>query len=448
MWLATPIFGQLASSAPFRPPSNTEQSKSQGYRARQFLATGSTKLVTEVRVIGNRTVPEARVRSYLKTRPERIFDPEGVQADVRSLAASGLFHDVRTYKESDGEGVRVSFEVFERPTIQYIRFVGNDKLTGRKLVKKIGIKVGDPLHSYSVEEAKSKLEEMYLQAGFSQIQVEVTEGNKATDAGVIFTIHEGPLQRIWKTKFVGNAFVSSRVLKTKVQSKPGILWYFKGKVDREKIEQDVQTLTAYYRRFGFFAARISREVEFNEAGNWATITYVIDEGPRYKIRDVSIVGCQKFDVTDISQRLGLRSGEFFNLDRMNRDVTTLRDLYGSQGYIYADVKADPRFLEEPGGLDLAYDIEEGDQYRVGKINVKIDGEMPHTRHSVVYNRISLRPGDIIDTREVRASERRLKASQLFLNDPARGASPRIVVKPPELSDISRLADRRTNSPTH
>ena len=92
-----------------------------------------------------------------------------------------------------------------------------------------------------------------------------------------------------------------------------------------------------------------------------------------------------------------------------------------------------------------YDIEKGEQYRVGKINVKIGGESPHTRHSVILNRISLRPGDVVDTREIRSSERRLKASQLFLHDPARGASPRVVVKPPELDDISRLAGRQQKS---
>ena len=47
------------------------------------------------------------------------------------------------------------------------------------------------------------------------------------------------------------------------------------------------------------------------------------------------------------------------------------------------------FLEEGGMLDLVYDIDEGDQYRVGRILVNIDGENPHTRRNVVINRLSL-----------------------------------------------------------
>jgi outer membrane protein insertion porin family len=97
-------------------------------------------------------------------------------------------------------------------------------------------------------------------------------------------------------------------------------------------------------------------------------------------------------------------------------------------------------------MDLVYTIEEGAVYRVGRINVHIDGEFSHTRNNVVLNRLSLQPGDIIDIREVRDSERRLKASQLFLNEPARGVTPRIVVRPPELKDLEKLAREGGDAP--
>ena len=126
---------------------------------------------------------------------------------------------------------------------------------------------------------------------------------------------------------------------------------------------------------------------------------------------------------------------------MQMDENSLRDAYGSEGHIFADIKASPRFLEEPGQLDLVYQIEEGDMFRVGKINIHVSGESPHTRRDVVLNRLSLRPGDIVDIREVRASERRLKASDLFISNPAEGAPPRIVIRPPDLAEAASLAER-------
>ncbi|MFM8803975.1 MAG: hypothetical protein ACKOK8_08710, partial [Planctomycetia bacterium] len=80
------------------------------------------------------------------------------------------------------------------------------------------------------------------------------------------------------------------------------------------------------------------------------------------------------------------------------------------------------------------------RYRVGKINVRIRGEHPHTRHSTVLNRLSLRPGDILDIRKLRDDERRLKASSLFLADAAKGEGPRIVFSKPEGEDTQIARD--------
>ena len=67
-------------------------------------------------------------------------------------------------------------------------------------------------------------------------------------------------------------------------------------------------------------------------------------------------------------------------------------------------------------------------------NVMIDGDNPHTQRTVALNRIDLRPGDIIDIRKIRDSERRLRASGLFLNDIERGVKPKIVFSPKEESE--------------
>ena len=125
---------------------------------------------------------------------------------------------------------------------------------------------------------------------------------------------------------------------------------------------------------------------------------------------------------------------------MNRGVKKIKDLYGMYGYIYATVVPDPRFTEEPGELDLYFNIQEGEQFRVGKINVHVDGEFTHTRQDVILNRLAFTPGDLIDSRKVRTAERLLKHSQLFVNNPALGTPPRIVIQPPTLTpDIPRIA---------
>jgi len=398
-------------------------------------------LVADVRIIGNESIEIDTIMSYLRTRKDRQFDPETLQADKRRLASAGLFRDINIYTQQAPAGIVVTFEVFERPTIRYVRFIGNRGIGDRPLLKQSGLKVGDALNFYAIEEARRKLEDYYHTRGFPKAAVVIAEGNSTEHRGAVFEIAEGPLQRIEKVEFVGNTFVSDERLKTLIQSKPGYFWYlFRGKVDDTKIEGDVDRLTAYYRSFGFFKARIGRELEFDEANKWLKLRFVIDEGPQFVVRNVSVVGNETFDSAAVSAMLQLQSGQFFNQGKMERDVNSLRDLYGGQGYIFADVKAEPRFsFEDPGQLDLVYNVTEGDRFRVGRINVHIAGEFPHTRESVVLDRLSIRPGDIVDIREVRASERRLKSSQLFENDPATGKTPTIVIRPPDLSDPQVIA---------
>ncbi len=433
---ASGALAQLGSGGmggPSGPPGPKKASRR--YTPPQFQPAGPTVPVAKVRLTGQLSVPESRIRSKLKTREGRPFDPQQAQSDVRTLLGTGLFHDVKTYREDSDQGVIVTFELFPRPTIEYIRFEGN-KVREKTLLKKAEIKQGEPLNRYKVEEAQRKLEEFYQERGNGHVAVEIVEGTRSGDHGVVFAIDEGPRQRIFRTRFEGNSIASDARLKTQIQSKPGIMWVFKGQVDRQQIDEDIDRLTAYYRRLGYFRAKIRPELKFDEDEEWLTLTFAIDEGPRYVVRGISVVGNQVFGSDDLMQRLELQRGEFFDLDKMNKDVGELRDIYGSQGYIFADVQAEPRFLPEPGELDLVYDIQEGKQYRVGNIVVNIDGDHPHTKHSVIRNRISVKPGDVIDVRELRASERRIKASQLFETDPMRG--PTIAVRPRD-ADTGTLA---------
>jgi outer membrane protein insertion porin family len=401
---------------------------------------GPGQLVVDVLIRGDHTTKDYEIQKYIHTRKDREFDSDVLQGDVRRLVTSSIFKDVKTFVEQAEGGVVVVFEVFERPRIREIKFLGNRGFSDKKLTKEIGLKKGDPLNSYAAEESRRKIEQLYHSGGYPKAAVAIFEGDRPGDKDLIFLVNEGYLERVSKVSFEGNTISPDGVLKTRIQSKPGWFWYFfGGKVDRSKIDADVQALTAYYRALGYFRARISRTLEYDPSGKWLTLKFIIDEGPRYKVRNVSIEGGTKFATQPLRRFLELKEGEFFNQGESNKDLTTLIDLYGSQGHVFADVQADLRFLEEPGQLDVAYRIKEGDVFKVSEINVKIAGDFPHTKQTVVLNRVSLRPGDVIDTREVRNSERRLLASTIFAGSQKDGEPPRIVIRPPDLSSIGGMA---------
>ena len=93
---------------------------------------------------------------------------------------------------------------------------------------------------------------------------------------------------------------------------------------------------------------------------------------------------------------------------------------------------------------LKHHISEGQQYRVGEINVVIEGEYGITQRQVIFNRLGMRPGDLFNTRLMREAEARLKRSQLFADGSAAspGAPPRVTLKTPEPQELENNSRRR------
>lgn len=391
--------------------------------------------VIDVRIVGNKLVPTPQILNEMQTRVGRPYDPALIQRDVRKLASRSWFVAVEPEIEKTGAGRIVTIKVVERPTIRYIEYLGNDvEFLGRggirdkTLAKETGLKVGGSVDPYAVEEARRKLIALYRRNGFNNTQVSVLEGNKPTDQGVVFIINEGQAQKIWKVEFEGNQFASDGRLRTQIESKKPLMYIFKGYVDREQIDGDVDRLTNYYRAFGYFQAKVGRKLEYDKNGKWVTLRFVVNEGPRYQVRNVTHIGNQIFANSSLEGGMTLPADEMFEQAKLNNDLQWLKNLYGSQGYVFADVQPETVFLEEPGKVDIVYHIDEGKQWKVGRIFVHIDGDNPHTRIQTALNRLSFRPGQIVDIREIHASERRLQASSLFLTDPQSGAAPKITYR--------------------
>jgi outer membrane protein insertion porin family len=402
-------------------------------------------IVLDVRIVGNHHTKDVQIFDKIKTRRDAEFDPERLEKDVRSLDSTGRFRNIIPHTKMTKDGVIVTFELIERPFIEYIEHIGNRGLSEKKLAKEHGLKKGDALSPFNVREGRRKLEDLYHQNGFPKATVLIQEGENPKDKGVVYVINEGPIQRIAHVNFAGNRLATSSRLSTFIQSKPGYFSYaspyFSSRLDRTKLEADVETLKKYYRSLGYFRAEIGREIVADDSGKWVTINFIIDEGPRYKIRNVEIQGSTKFEADKLIGFLKLKKGDPYNQDFLERDRTLLTDLYGTQGHAFANIDANPRLMEQPGELDIIYTITEGAVFHVGEINVHIAGGdvSPHTKETVVLNRLNIRHGDLVDSREVRNGERRLKASNLFVVNPQEGDLPRIVINEPKF-DLKGMAD--------
>ena len=443
------------------PVEDVYASPPQSFQAAQQTVTSKTaepagQQVAKVVITGNQALPLHAITRNISTREGRFFDPDLLQFDVDKLWRMPEIKRVNgPFIQETPNGIIVTIDIVERKVIRSIQFIGNRGLSDRDLRKQSNLEDGAPLNLNAVSMAKAKIEDHYKEKGYPRTQVEIMEGEEIERGDVVFLIHEDQQQKIWNVKFEGNEFVSDARLKTLIQSKPGIMKLVGGLAKRTEIDQDIVRLANYYKSFGYFNCRIGRELEESNDGRWMSVRFIIDEGPRYKVRNVSFIGQDAYRGDQLTKLVSMKPDTKnmpnFNASKMNEDVVALRELYGSEGFVFAKVEAEPRFLEEPGMLDMVYKIDEGERYRVGQINVHIAGG-GITKKEVVINRLSLKPGDWLNSNLLNATERRLGASQIFAGrqDPGGASAPKVVVRTPELKqleDVRRTARGSTATET-
>lgn len=399
------------------------------------------EVVAEIRVRGNATVPASRITGQMQTRVGRPYDPRALAADIKKLASLPYFVTVRPLTRQSEAGRVIVLEVVERRTLRYVEYLGNEKLKDKKLAEETGLAVGGAIDPYAVEEGRKKIEALYRSNGYARAVVTVVEGSKPTDKGVTYSINEGPQEKFAGVEFEGNTFATDGQLKNKIRSNANLISRaFGAKLKRDEVDADIDRLTNYYRSFGFFQARVGRTIDLNDAGTKGRVRFAIHEGPRYAVRNVTFNGVEKFPEEELRAGLKLGPGAYFERAKASVDAGWLRQLYGSRGYVFADIQAETVFLEEPGKIDLVFNVQEGERWRVGKVFVKINGEGSHTRIQTALNRIGVRPGDILDTRKIQDAERRLKSSTIFASNPAQGQPPEISYRPSEETK-RRLAEK-------
>ena len=391
-------------------------------------------VVLDVKVVGNKKIGLHRILQKLQTRKSRFYDYETVLGDVRRLNDMGSFDHVTFNIEERPDGVVVTYTVHERPTITRVVFHGNRAMTDRELKGRAGLVKDDPLNEFSIESSRRRLIDYYREEGFNQIAVASSIGIKGDNGAVVFRINEGPKERVADIRIQGNTIVSEARLKKIINSRGpmlGMLNYINNTADLTKIDQDVNVLAAYYHNLGFLTATVGRRLEYDESGKWVTVTFVINEGPRFQVNDVQIVGNEFVTKESLRQRLDLKPGDMFDGTLMRRDVGELVYGYGELGFIYAEIEPKTVMRDEANVVDLVYEINEGDRWKVGEIRVNIEGDPHLMRETTMLNLVDLREGDWIDRRTLELNRRRLERSQLLETNPQIADPPDIKVVPRE-----------------
>jgi outer membrane protein insertion porin family len=92
-------------------------------------ATLWAETVVDIEVKGNAKVEPEAIVALLETRVGREFEPRKIQADIRALFELGYFSDVRVFREVRDGGIKLVFQVVEKPAIVAIEFEGFEEVS-------------------------------------------------------------------------------------------------------------------------------------------------------------------------------------------------------------------------------------------------------------------------------------------------------------------------------
>ena len=375
--------------------------------------------VVDVVVEGNETIPESVILQKVTTQPGRAITNRQLREAKRSLYNTGWFYSITESFRQTPNGTVLVFRVHEKPIVRRVSFIGIKKLKRKELVSWTGLQVGSPFDVVSNKEAVNRIEQEYKERGYYHVKVVLEKGGNPEDREVVFRIHEGPKVRVNDRKFLfvnraGKA-VASRTpwfiqresqngarglspsaarLATKLQTKESWFGVFGGLYKPESIQQDVTVLKQYYRSLGFFDIQIEAEPRFSQDKSGVQIVYTVNEGVPYKIRDIKVAGNHVIPTAALRSEAELRKGQYFNSLPLGKDVRKMLDKYGERGHYFASVIPVPQFTENPGVVDIVFEIDEDRPRFVRSINVNLLGDHPHTMAIVPINQLQIEPGDL------------------------------------------------------
>lgn len=351
------------------------------------------------------------VRDMIGVNAGDSFDRTALDRATSRLLQTGRFFSARYTTEETADGVVVTFELQERPMISAVRFEGNVKFRDKTLAGLATVKSGTYLDRFAIREGIGAIVAKYRDAGYGEVSVTVDEDLLSESGILVYRIEEGLQVKIRKIAFEGSTAFSDKELRDHVESKTAFWFIRTGAFDQERVEGDARLVQNFLRDQGFLDARVGYRRDFSEDREDLTLVFTIIEGTRYKIESIDFVGRTAFSEEELRQQIKSREGEFVQRKQVAEDLGAIRSLYGEYGYIESQSSLDTPFSSTPGLVRIIFIINEGGQFRVGKVTVRGN---TRTRDKVVRRALDMfPPDDLWNVNAARNAEERLQGTQLF-----------------------------------
>jgi len=391
----------------------------------QVVPDGKTISSISIELEGPDTIGKSFILQNLQIETGIPYKSNAIDKSITNLMATGAIDDVKVYLDpeiSTEQEVALVFKVYTKARIGTIIFEGNNKLSDRKLEKEIEISIGELLDESEIKADQRALEELYLEKGFwnSQVDSQIITKEEGRSVSVVFKIIENEKRKIGKIIFEGNKNISDKKLLKEMETAPWRFWRFWSKRSRYRpsiFEEDLIKLRTAFRDQGFLDVSIEQGgVKIIPKGsNSLDVVIRVDEGERSYFGEISIVGNSVITAKDL-KRLDsradkeLKKGDHYSPTLLSRERNRLRKKYGEQGYLDARVVSIRKPNLQTGQIDLRFEITENNKFTVNTIQVRGNEK---TKTTAIVRELALAPGETFDLLRMETSESRLRNTRFF-----------------------------------
>ncbi|NJM50582.1 MAG: outer membrane protein assembly factor BamA [Sphingomonadales bacterium] len=387
-------------------------------------------VIQSISVVGTQRLEGDTVRSYVRLRPGQQWSQASADQALKDLYETDLFADVSIRNDNGA----VTIQVRENPVVNRIVLEGNKRIKNDKIGPEIKLAPRQIFSRAKVRADVARIVELYKRQGRFAASVEpklVQLDQNRVD--VVFEITEGPKSKVRQINVIGNNEFSDNKLRGEMLTKQSRFFRFFSSgtsYDPDRLAFDQQKLRQFYLTQGYADFRVvSAVAELTPDKEDFIITYVVEEGKRYKFGDVKVDSqIRDFKSETLQARLQMEKGDWYNAKQVEDTVEGLSETAGLFGYAFADVN--PRFEPDRESLTMNITFEVAETPRVFVERIDINGNTL-TQDKVIRREFRLNEGDAFNSFQVRRSSDRIKSLGYFQEDleveQAQGSGPDRIV---------------------
>ena len=410
---------QQGGTAPAGVPHNAPDIPAGETSAQAQARVPDSGKLAKINVQGNRRVETDAIRAVLPLKVGDTYDSAKLKATLLAIWKMGYFSDVKldvSAQPPPFAGYTLTVLVSEKPAVHDVRMEGNDELSKDDLKDTIEVKQFQILDQESVRKSTKKIGEKYVEKGYFLAEVNPRiDPLPNNEVNVVFVISEHAKVQVKEIRFIGNKAISTAELKSQMITQEGNFFSFltsTGTYREDAFQRDLFVLQGMYYDRGYLYVKFGKPaIELSPDRRFIYISMTVDEGEPYDVGDIKISGKLLNETQEsLLKRVSIKKGERFSRSQLQRDMTSVGDVYKNKGYAYANVSPLTSVDAATRIVNLELELQPGDPVTIERIEVSGNNK---TRDNVIRRELRINEGDLYNASAIALSKARVTALGFF-----------------------------------